>query len=259
VFHQKSYINLLKLLITSISVKANINKDTDILIITSPSFQSLIQKELENFDLPIHYSILDLHTLMESSCCKLTIFQYKDIDKYQKILYVDTDVLVNSDVNVLFSIDISPEKLYALEEGDIGREYWGSQFFDFTNYTRNTKAFSAGVFYFMNSVSMKTLFDDTNTHIANYLDEKRPIPICLDQPFLVYNSIIQHKYDNQCMKKYVENNPKVHSKEKIIYHFPGDPGHYASKIQKMTAFWDKMNMKMKPIRSSPGFLNFRKR
>jgi lipopolysaccharide biosynthesis glycosyltransferase len=196
---------------------------------------------------------------MESSCCKLTIFQYKNIDTYQNILYVDTDVLVNSDVNVLFSIDISPEKLYALEEGNIGHEYWGAQFFDFSKLNRNTAAFSAGVFYFMNSVSMKTLFDDTNRQIANYLHEKRPIPICLDQPFLVYNAVVQNKYDNQCMKQYVENNPTVHSKEKILYHFPGDPGHYASKIQKMTAFWEKMKMKMKTKRLSPGFRNFRKR
>ena len=244
VFHQENYINLLKLLITSISVKANIDRETtDILIITCPSFQPLIQKELEGFDLPIHYYILDLHTLMEASCSKLKIFQYEHIDKYQKILYLDTDVLVNSDVNVLFNLEISSEKLYALEEGNIGHEFWGVQFFDFTKFNRNTPAFSAGVFYIMNSLSMKILINETNLHIENYLSKNTNVPYCLDQPFLVYNSFIQEKYDNQIMKTYLELNPSIVSNEKIVYHFPGDPGFYNSKYNKMTAFWEKMNEK----------------
>lgn len=238
VFYQRSYIKLLKLLITSISVKGNINKDTtDILIITSPGFHSIIQKDLEGFVLPIHYYILDLNSLMEASCCKLKIFSYDQIDKYQKILYLDTDVLINSDLNVLFSNEISSDKLYALEEGNIGHEYWGAQFFDFTKFDRNTSAFSAGVFYFMNSLSMKKLFEDINMQITNYNGNN---PVCLDQPFLVFNSFIQGKYNNQFMKKYLENNPSVVNNEKIIYHFPGGPGNYHSKFSKMTAFWDKM-------------------
>lgn len=241
VFHQESYINLLKLLIRSISEKGNINKETtDILILTSESFQPLIEKELENFDLPIQYYILDLRTLMESGCAKLKIFSYAIIDKYQKILYLDTDVLINSDVNKLFDIEISSTKLHALEEGWIGHEYYGNQFFDFSKFDRNAPAFSSGVFYFMNSTSMKTLFEDTNQHIKIHITANMHIPSCLEQPFLVYNSFIQAKYDNQLMKRYLENNPTVVSKEKIIYHFPGGPGNYSSKWDKMTAFWKEM-------------------
>jgi len=241
VFHQESYINLLKLLITSISVKANINKNTtDILILTSAAFQPLIQKELENIDLPLHYYIMDLHTLMEASCCKLKIFQYDMIDKYNKILYLDTDILINSDINVLFNIEISSEKLYALEEGHIGHVFWGSQFFNFEIFSKNTSAFSAGVFYFINSESMRKLFEDTNCHIVNYMNKNTDHPFCLDQPFLVYNSFIQDKYDNKFMKKYLENNPREFNKEKIIYHFPGTPGLYNSKYHKMSSFWEKI-------------------
>jgi lipopolysaccharide biosynthesis glycosyltransferase len=238
VSHQKSYIKLLKLLINSISLKGNINKDTtDILIITSPEFYPIIQKDLEDFGLPICYYTLDLSSLMESSCCKLKIFSYNQIDKYQKILYLDTDVLVNSDINVLFNTEISSDKLYALEEGNISHEYWGSQFFDFTKFDKDTSAFSAGVFYFMNSVSMKNLFENVNMHITNYVGDT---PKCLDQPFLVYNSVIQGNYDNQFMKKYLENNPTEVNNEKIVYHFPGGPGDYSDKFAKMTAFWKKI-------------------
>ena len=115
VFYQLEYIKLLNLLIRSISEKANINKETThILIITSPLFQPLIKKCLDIYDLPLHYYILNINTLMDSSCCKLKIFQYDDIDTYKKILYLDTDVLINSDINILFDHDISTDKLYAL-------------------------------------------------------------------------------------------------------------------------------------------------
>ena len=245
VFHNKDYINLLKLLIESISVNGNINKETtDILIITSPLFEPLIQKELESFDLPLQYYILDLHTLMESSCCKLKIFDYTKIDNYEKILYLDTDVLINSDINVLFDININSNKLYVLEEGYIGHVYWGSEFFDFSKINNKTPAFIAGVFYFINSLSIKTLFQDTNEHIKIYTSTNTSVPKCLDQPFLVYRSVIQDKYDNQLMKKYMENNPDIVMSEKIIYHFPGNPGYYKSKIEKMTSFWEKMNNKL---------------
>jgi len=240
VFCQHSYINLLKLLITSISVKGNINKETtDILIITSPSFQPLIQQELAMCDLPLHYYTLDIDTIMGASCSKLKIFSYDRINNYNKILYLDTDVLINSDINILFNTEISSTKLYALEEGNIGGSHWGQQFFDFTKFNTSDTAFCAGVFYFMNSPALKQLFEHTNIHIATYLSSNKPIPLCLDQPFLVYNSFIQDKYDNQFMKTYLANNPKIIN-NKIIYHFPGSPGHYSSKFHKMTKFWNRI-------------------
>ena len=42
------------------------------------------------------------------------------------------------------------------------------------------------------------------------------------------------------MKTYLENNPKNISEDKIIYHFPGCPGNYSSKIVKMTNFWKQI-------------------
>ena len=245
VFYNKDYINLLNLLIKSISVKSNINKETtNILIITSPSFQPLIQDKLSHFNLPLYYYILNLNTLMDASCCKINIFQYENIDMYDKILYLDTDVLINSDINILFNLEIAQDKLYALEEEYIGHEFWGGQFFNFntnTNYNKDTSAFSAGVFYFKNSREMKVLFKNIQSHIQNYIYiNNNPIPTCLDQPFVVYNSFIENKYDNQMMKSYLENNPKNISKDKIIYHFPGGPGNYSSKIVKMTNFWNQM-------------------
>jgi hypothetical protein len=240
VFHNVSFIDLLKILITSISEKGNFNKETtDILIITSPSFKPLIQKELESFDFPFYYYLLDLHTLFEAGCARLNIFKYENIHKYDTIFYLDTDILINSDLNVILNLELSSEKIYTLEEGRIGNRFWGIEFFDFKIHSRDTTAFTSGILLFKNSDCMKSLFDSIQSHINDYIyRQKQKIPRCLDQPFIVYNAISQNKYDNQLLKKYAENNPAIVSSEKIVYHFPGGPGDYVSKSAKMVSFWD---------------------
>jgi mannosyltransferase OCH1-like enzyme len=180
--------------------------------------------------------------LFDAGCARLHIFNYKNISKYDKILYLDTDILINSDINVLFNLNISPDQIYVLEEGTIGQPFWGSQFFDFKIYSSEQTAFTSGIIYFKNSDSMKLLFGIIRSHILNYIFiKKNAIPECLDQPFIIYNAVSQNKYDNQLLKKYVENNPSVVSSEKIIYHFPGCPGFYSDKQRKMNDFWGKMN------------------
>ena len=201
VFYQEDYINLLKLLITSISIKANLyKKTTDILIMTSPLFEPLIKKELKTFSLPLYYYILDLHGIYEAACARLNIFKYNNINKYDKILYLDTDILINSNINVLFNLELCSEKLYALKEGKIGHEFWGGKFFDFSKYDKNLPGFSSGILLFKNSDSMKSLFDTIQIHIPNGAKS-----VCLDQPYIIYHSFINNQYDNQLLKTYVIN------------------------------------------------------
>lgn len=231
---QEKYIDLLKLLLGSIRINGKINKEnTHILIFTTESFKKIIEKDMHSFELPINFHIIEINTLMGSACCKLKIFDYPDIDKYEKILYLDTDVLVTGDLNILFNVDISNDKLYALEEGNIGHDFWGGPLlFDFEKFNKEQSAFSTGVFYMRNSISMKSLFQDVNEHIKT----SEHIPECLEQPFLVFYCIKDNKYDNQMMKSYLENNAFIIDPKKLIYHFPGTPGHYQSKLQKMVFF-----------------------
>jgi len=247
VFHNENYIELLKILMLSVFIKGVIDKNTTkVLIVTSPSFKEKIVKALEEYDLPLAYFLLDLTTLFESGCARLNIFQYEDIDRYSKILYLDTDILINGDLNILLNKELSDDKIYALEEGQIGVEswsdFWGSQFFDFTKVDRRQTAFTSGILYFKNSDTIRGLFDTIKAHINDYVYvKKNEPPYCMDQPFIVYNAIMEKKFDNQMMKTYAENNPTQVSAEKIIYHFPGGPGWYDSKIVKMTTFWKTMN------------------
>lgn len=243
VFNQENNINILKLLIETLDKRGNINnRSTDILIITSPDFQPIIQNELSCFNLKFQYYILDLKTMFEASCAKLNIFDYDHINNYDKILYLDTDILINSDINVLFNTEIT-DKLYVLEEGYIGHEIWGSQFFDFSKYNINQTAFTTSLLYFRNTKIIKDLFDIIKSHIIDYIyKNNNVIPMCLEQPFIVYNAIATDNFDNILMKNYSISNPNAVTSGKIFYQFPGGQCNYSSKYDKISKFNEKMSL-----------------
>lgn len=244
VFHQENYINLLKILMTSLITRGNINKtNTDILIITSPVFQTLIQNELSCFNIQLEYYILDLQTtLFQAKCAKLNIFDYENINKYDKILYLDTDVLINSDINILFDVE-TEDKLYVLEEGYIGHEFWGGDFFDFSKYSTNQTAFTPGILYFNNTKIIQELFNTIKMHIIDFIHKNNNcITGCQDKPFIVYNTITRKIYNNIIMKKYCVNNPDIVSSKIIFYHFPGGQCDYSNKYNKMISFNEKIDL-----------------
>jgi hypothetical protein len=250
VFYNRDYIQLLELLIQSLYINSNIdNNNTDILIITSNDFYIEINEIIKKFELNVNYFLLEINNVFDAGCARLNIFDYEKINNYNKILYLDTDILINSNINNLFSLDTDSNKIYALEEGFIHHDFWGGQFFDFNNIDKNTKAFCSGILYFKNNVIIKTLFEDIKAHIQQYIYiDNNDIPRCLDQPFIVYNSIIQNKYDNKLLNNYVKNIINVENSNIddniIIYHFPGDPGNkYSYKLNDMINFNKKIYAK----------------
>ena len=130
VFHQKSYIDLLELLINSIEENSGDLINTDILILTTSDFLPNIKEKINNV-FNIKYMILDnLTTLFQAGCARLNIFSYEHIDKYEKILYLDSDILIAKSLNTLFDLEINENKIYALEEGTIDHDFHGGQFFN---------------------------------------------------------------------------------------------------------------------------------
>jgi lipopolysaccharide biosynthesis glycosyltransferase len=250
VFYNRDYIKLLELFIQSLYKSSNIdNKNTDILIITSNDFYIEISQFINHFDLSVKYFFLELNSVFDAGCARLNIFDYEYINNYDKILYLDTDILINNNINNIFDLDTDSNKIYALEEGFIYHDFWGGQFFDLNNIDKNTTAFSSGILYFNNNITIKNLFEDIKVHIHQYIHiDKHDIPRCLDQPFIIYNSIIQNKYDNKLLIKYVKNILNVEESNVddniIVYHFPGDPGNkYSYKYNDMVFFNNKIHAK----------------
>ena len=226
--------------------RGNVNPaTTEILIMTTAEFKTIIESEIQEFT--IHYYILDASTVMEAACNRLKIFGYENIERYDKILYLDTDIIIGSDMNKLLDKDIQDDKLYVAEEGNLGGDSWGWWLFEGSGININTSAFSTSVMFFRNSVAIKNLFQDIQDYIFEYIHIKNnPIPICLEQPFVIYKAITQNKYDNQLIKPFVLNiyfeiSSSQMSDQLILYHFPGQLGNYHSKSERMSFMWGIIN------------------
>jgi len=192
-------------------------------------------------DEKIKFEINDGYNNIDKACkARLDIFNLPSIISYNKILYLDTDIVIKDDINKVFDV-CKEDILYVLEEGDIFSEtnFWGKILFnndimnnkDIHNY-EDTSAFTSGILLFNNCEKIKYLFDKINENIIlkPYKDSFH------DQPYIVYTAFKHNLYNNKILKSYVVNNDdNIHS-DKVIHHFSGRPGGYEHKIHNMTIF-----------------------
>jgi hypothetical protein len=232
---------MLYLLLESIFNYGNLDDNTNILIYTSTEFMNTI-KQSHLYDEKIIFETNDTYTNIDLACkARLDIFNLESIKNYNKILYLDTDILVKDNINHIFDYCVN-DILYVLEEGEINHDldFWGNSLFgeEINNY-QDKSAFTSGLLLFNNCDKIKYLFDKIKEDIIN-----RPYNFsCFDQPYIVYNAFKYNLYNNKILKTFVVNNDyNIHS-DKIIHHFPGGPGNYGHKIEKMTIFLNSLKKK----------------
>ena len=250
-FFQEGYIDLLLLLLKSIDMYANL-KNTDLLVLTSSKFQELIEQRL---NLSVYKSLkffnIEANSLYQACYSRLRIFEYPDIQNYDKILYVDIDVLCMNDLNQIFVGNLQ-NKIYVVEEN-------GSRKWHYFLYTKQeicklpTKSFSSGIILFKNNSILKNFFQKVLNHIINHINAGKIMPSSVDQPFFIYNAYQSDMYDNQWLNKFVSMwsdinlSEQVNSKnfnDKKLIHFVGTgTGGYAIKVQKLTECLDFLTRK----------------
>ena len=238
VFFNEKYIELIELLLKSYKLFGNETTNIDYLIICNPNFKNKIQKIFDELKINGKIWCLDLTTKFEAGYSRLNIFDYPKINLYNKILYLDCDILVTNSINNMFNIEIE-DKIYAIQE-DCHR-YFHCEMFNDEEYELLDKesAFSSGILLFKNNPIIKELFSKILLHINNHINNNYRIPDCLDQPFIVYHAIKNNLYNNKRLFGIVINNPNKFNNE-TISHFPGGPGHYESKIVKMTNYMNQI-------------------
>jgi hypothetical protein len=241
VFNQPKYVDMFFLLLESIFTYGSLDNNTDILIYTSTPFMNMIkQSDLFNSE-TIKFEINDTYNDIDKACkARLDLFTFSLIDRYHKILYLDTDIIVKGDINKLFNV-CEEEILYVLEENlltDNDNFYGGQTLFgnEINNYI-DKSAFTSGILLFKNCEKIKDLFYKINEHII-----QMPYKFnCYDQPYIVYNAFKYNLFNNKILKSLVVNNDtNIHS-DKVIHHFPGGPGVYQNKIVYMTEFLNNIN------------------
>ena len=236
VFNQEKYVDMFLLLLESIFIYGDLDNKTLILVYTSTTFMNMIkQSKLFNND-KIKFEINDTYDTIDKACkSRLNIFNLPSITTYNKILYLDTDILIKSSINKVFNVCVE-DILYVLEEGNItsGNDWYGgiTLFGNEINNYNDKSAFTSGILLFNNCEKIKYLFNKINKDII-----KRPYNFWgSDQPYIVYNAFKYNLYNNKILKSFAVNNDfNIHS-DKVIHHFPGNPGVYQHKIEYMTIF-----------------------
>ena len=240
VFNQDKYVDMFYLLLESILTYGNLSNDTIILVYTSTPFMNKIKtSQLFNKN-KILFEINDTKDTIDKACkARLDLFDLESIKNYNKILYLDTDIIVKDNINKVFDI-CKEDILYVLEEGDLntgfhdhhGRSLFGNEL---KNYDDKT-AFTSGILLFNNCEKIKNLF---NKIIEDIIKRPRNF-LCCDQPYIVYNAFKYKLYNNKILKSLVVNNDNNIHSDKVIHHFPGGPGIYQHKINNMTIFLNAM-------------------
>lgn len=238
IFFNENYLNLLRLFTLSLAFFGNKDDNTDILILTMWPFHDKVKDIFQKVNMPVSIYCLDLYTFFEAAYSRLYIFDYPQINEYEKILYLDADILITNNVNNVLNLEID-DKLYTLKEGKIGDEYHGIEFFDFSQIDSETPAFTSGILLFNNCEIIKDMFTRIIIHIRKDSSEGKPIPACLDQPYIVYYAINENVYNNELLIGKCINNPTEFT-ENTINHFMGWPGHYESKYDKMMRFMNNI-------------------
>lgn len=238
VFYNKDYIKLLTLLFSSIRFYSNVTT-SDFLVLTSKTFEPLIQDLAKQVNIPIHTMTLDIITIFQAASARLSIFDYEHIQSYNKILYLDTDILVKGDLSTLFQLPLT-DKVYALESGFTDSINFGVQFF---TPPVKTAGFNSGTLLFPNSPTIQSLFERIRLHITTHTNSGLTPPYALDQPFINYHAIKDGLYENQTLKPYIalyeDNDVPTNEHTAIVCHFSFPIGNFAHKYNRMKTYFNR--------------------
>ena len=244
VFYNKDYFKLLDLLLKSMKLYSSY--PFDFLVMTSPEFEpevKRISRDLDlNSDLNLKIFCLDFKTIFQAACARLFIFDYPEISGYEKLLYLDTDIIIKGDLAPLFTLPIE-DLLHGIESGNIWSKSFGGQFFNFGKIDQNLTGINSGTLLFFNSENIKNLFGRINNHIKQFTDDGNQPPYCMDQPFINFHAIKDSLYNNQILNPLVslfEGNETVDNYEtSAICHFSFPIGNFGHKFHRMCNFFSK--------------------
>lgn len=114
IFNNMKYVEMFYLLLESIQIYGNLDKNIEILVYTSTPFMKLIQTN-PLFTQKIKFEINDTYDNIDKACkARMELFNLKSCCKYNKILYLDTDILIKDDISKVFDV-ATEEVLYVLD------------------------------------------------------------------------------------------------------------------------------------------------
>ena len=105
VFHNRDYLKLVNILLSSLRLFDS-NKNMDILVLTSLDFRGYLLNLSDTIGIKLNFKFFEFSNMQSSAIARLYIYNYENINNYDKILYIDSDIIVQNDLTTLFNEDI---------------------------------------------------------------------------------------------------------------------------------------------------------
>jgi len=111
IFNNEKYIDIFYLFLESIFIYGNLNDTIHILVYTSTKFMNIIKESHLFNDEKIKFEINDNNN-DKKTISIFNLFNLQSISSYEKILYLNTDILVKDDINKVFDFLEEDEENY---------------------------------------------------------------------------------------------------------------------------------------------------
>lgn len=248
VFCKQEYVQLFELLLTTLA--KNPFNDFELLIMTDETTLKEIKKIDKLSKFTHHFHIVDtIADPVDASMQKLKIYDFKDINQYKNILFLDVDIIVIGDLEKMFGRKVNADVLYSSTHNrdqslhktvyHCLADYTPEQLENFKS--KNIPAFNAGQFYFINSPTMKQHF----TNIVNFTKEWDG-RYFFEQSFLNYYFNLLDMADTTTFKsefQFVSINEnqtdKVFGQNAVFVHFMGNACNGIGKMSFMKRYYYK--------------------
>lgn len=236
------------------SLAPNVNSaNTDLLIVVdkkwSKDLKSYISLNPVQFNCQYHEMDTENYSMNDICLEKYVLFNSFNLDQYDKVLYLDTDIIISSPLDKVFEIKMDTP-IYSYNDGYMGfckiRDTYDKDYYGLSYLIKNNlldkygdrNIFSAGVMLInVKSVVSKKAFNSLvdfakknirNNGYSNFYDSDQPAAIIL---FNIMNVINPNGLNNM-----VVNNPDAFVLDMPpIAHFPGGVG-ASNKLDKMLNF-----------------------
>jgi len=187
------------------------------------------------------FSVPDSKTKQDATMNKLRIFDALEGTDFKRVMYIDSDILVDRNIDSIMYQVTNEEKLYAFHENSNINSHNDINW-SFSNYSeayleffkeRRIYVFNTGLFAFMNTPQMKQHFKNTieliQSHDGEQFLEQSGMNVYFNKRDLVDGSLITSEVYNM----YTPFDERCRNK---IIHFAGDPGNDDYKLGSMKHF-----------------------
>lgn len=228
----QKYFDLLKLNINSLD--RFYDENIELLIITDNFLKNKIQRELRT-KFKINFIISQINSISQSSYNKLKIYQYGEINKFEKIIFCDADILWNDSPNLIFD-KISNDKIHVSNDDDfMFKNYWGGSLLtsDEIKEIKENNIFGISCGFFGFNVSLSSIFKEIEDFLLKNINVMNT---CFEQPY--FNTFLfRNKLYKNDLNEFITNKGyNLTSSDKVVVHFAGGPGNYEIKFKKMMLF-----------------------